>query len=126
LFRHLLVVLLAVQLTGISWLGLLAFSKARQTCRNVKQSGLAIALKQLPKGKGNCALCKKVRLARTQQAQQQHVGAQVGCGLPGLSPALLPDDVFLLPPADDNNALIAASLVWHTLEHSPLTPPPRA
>jgi len=121
-----LVVLLAAQLTGISWLGLLAISKARQTYRNVEQSGLAIALKRIPKGKGNCAMCKKVRLARAQQTRQQHVATQAGCGLPGFSPALLPGDLFVLPSLDNNSEFVAASPVWHALEHSPPTPPPRA
>jgi len=126
LIRHLLVVLLAAQLTGVSWLGLQAVSKTRQTCRNVKQHGLVVALQQIPKGKGNCAMCKKVRAARTQQTQQQNVGTQTGSGLPGLSPALLPHDVFLLPPPDNNNDVIAKLSVWHALEQCPLTPPPRA
>ncbi|MBM3860709.1 MAG: hypothetical protein FJ395_13805 [Verrucomicrobia bacterium] len=126
LVRHVLVVLLAAQLAGVTWLGLQAASKARQTCRNATQQGIVAALKRIPKGKGNCAMCKKIRIAKAKQAQEQRGGMPAGFVLPGFAPAVLTGDLFAPPPADNNRAVTAVLTVWHAREHSPPTPPPRA
>ena len=126
LVRYVLVVLLAVLLTGLPWLGLKVISKVHQAYRNTHQNGFAFALKQIPKGKDNCSLCKKISLARAQQYAQQHGWGQAGCGLIEFSPALISANLFVIPPLDGNSGLIATLSSWHALAHCPPTPPPKA
>jgi hypothetical protein len=120
-----MVVLLAAQLTGLPWLGLQAVSKARQTYRNVRASGLAAALKQVPKGKGNCRMCKKIKLAKARQDQQQRAnGSLAGWQAPS-APAVLAQPLILCAVAGDTDFLRDATLAWVSRVESPPTPPPR-
>jgi len=121
-----LVVLLAAQLTGVTWLGLQAISKTHQTCRNARQNGVVAALKKLPKGKGNCAMCKKIRLARAKQAQQQRTLGATHDWSPLLSPAVLPQSVALGPVARDEGSVGIGTLWFESRSESPPTPPPKA
>jgi len=125
LFRHFLIVFLVAQMSGLPWLGLQAVSKARQTYRNAQAEGIAAAIKQVPKGKGNCGMCKKIKLAKAQQDRQQRAhGAAQPCQSAS-APAVLPPSLMLYPISCDAGCLGVTLLPLKSRLESPPTPPPR-
>lgn len=125
LFRHLVVLLLVAQFTGIPWVGLQGVSKAIQTYRNVRQQGLFLALKQVPKGKGNCGLCQTIRIAQGRQQQQQQMNGATSAWLPALIPALLPTVETVRPLVAGGSVWCVAGVKPPSRSETPPTPPPR-
>jgi hypothetical protein len=123
--RWLLVAVLVVQLSGLVWVGLLGVSKLIQTARNAQRSGLRVALDRIPKGKGNCGMCQQTRQAQAQQTQQQ-LGASPTVPGPFVLLAILSSTGSALRRPDARSYPPVVLLSWHTVNQTPLVPPPRA
>jgi hypothetical protein len=113
--------LAAIQLVGLPWAALLAASKAAQTYRTARQQGVLAALKSVPKGKGTCGTCKKIRLAKAKADQRRE---PLSTGLQWM-PAVLPPGATTMPVHRPARHAPAAVACWMARAESPPIPPPR-
>ena len=113
--------LTALQLVGLPWVGLFAVSKTVQTYRNLRWEGFTAAVQRIAQGKGNCSLCRKVRVAQAQERQQPR---DVESNLQW-TPAILPASVTVRPLLAAHDGLTEAAVMWVARAEPPPFPPPR-